>query len=387
VTAIPFNRAHVTGLEAEYIAQAVEAAHLSAGGAFTRRSRQLLLEQTGARDALLVTSCTAALEMSALLLDLEPGDEVILPSYTFVTSATSFVLRGATPVFVDIRPDTLNLDETLIEAAITDRTKAIVVVHYAGVACTLEPILELARHHGLTVIEDAAQGVGARYRGQALGTFGSLGAVSFHETKNVTCGEGGALLINDERHIERAELLREKGTNRSRFFRGQTDKYTWVDVGSSYGLSDLAAAFLCAQLEHTEAITAQRLDIWHRYHDAFLELDEAELVRRPIVPAGCEHNAHMYYLLMPDLESRTAMLEALARDGVNAVFHYVPLHSSPAGARLGRVSGTMTHTDDCSDRLLRLPLWPDLTSDQVARVIDTVNSAARECVPRGATRR
>lgn len=373
---IPFNRPHVTGRETDYISQAVQGAHISAGGAFTRRAEELLVELTRANEALLVTSCTAALEMSAMMLECGPGDEVILPSYTFVTSANAFVLRGATPVFVDIRPDTLNLDETLVEAAITPRTKAIVPVHYAGVACTMEPLLELARAHGLAVLEDAAHGVGASYRGQALGTLGDLGALSFHETKNVTCGEGGALLINDPRFIDRAELLLEKGTNRTRFFRGQVDKYTWVDLGSSYALSDLAAAFLCAQLEAAEAITARRLEIWRHYHEAFAELERRELVRRPIVPADCEHNAHMYYLLMPDLASRTAMLAELERRGVIAVFHYVPLHSSPAGRRNGRVSGEMAHTDDCSDRLLRLPLWPDLRPDEIDQVIDAVNEAA-----------
>ena len=373
---IPFNRPYVTGRETEYIAQAVAQAHLSSGGAFTDRCRAMLIEQTGARDAMLVTSCTAALEMSALLVDCEPGDEVILPSFTFVTTANVFVLRGATPVFVDVRPDTLNLDETLVEAAITERTKAIVPVHYAGVACDMDALTSLADEHGLMVIEDAAQGVGAAYRGRPLGTIGALGALSFHETKNVTCGEGGALLLNDDALVERAELLREKGTDRSRFFRGQVDKYTWQDLGSSYALSELAAAFLCAQLEQAQPITDRRLAIWERYHAAFADLERDGLVRRPVVGDGCEPNAHMYYLLMADLGARTAMIAQLERLGVNAVFHYVPLHSSPAGLRHGRVCGAMSTTDDVSARLLRLPLWPGMRDAEIERVTEAVRRAA-----------
>jgi dTDP-4-amino-4,6-dideoxygalactose transaminase len=375
VSEIPFNRPHVTGREMQYIDEAVRRAHLSADGSFTQRCRAELIEITGALDALLVTSCTAALEMCAMLIDCGPGDEIVMPSFTFVTSANAFVLRGATPVFVDVRADTLNLDETLLEAAITTRTKAIVPVHYAGVACAMDELLEIARAHDLVMAEDAAQGVGASYHGRALGTLGSLGALSFHETKNVTCGEGGALLIGDERYLERAELLREKGTNRSRFFRGQVDRYTWVDIGSSYALSDLAAAFLCAQLEQARPITARRLSIWARYHDAFAGLEERELLRRPIVPDGCRHNAHMYYLLMPDGDGRTRMIAELDRLGVNSVFHYVPLHSSPAGRRHGRVCGSMRHTDACSERLLRLPLWPDMRDEDIERVVDAVHRA------------
>jgi dTDP-4-amino-4,6-dideoxygalactose transaminase len=372
---IPFNRPHVTGRETGYIAEAVAQAHISGDGAFTARCRRRLIDLLGGHEALLVTSCTAALEMSAILAECGPGDEVIVPSYTFVTTANAFVLRGAVPVFVDIRPDTLNLDERLIEAAVTPRTKAIVPVHYAGVACAMDDILDIARGHDLVVIEDAAQAVGARLGGRALGTMGALGALSFHETKNVTCGEGGALLVNAPELVERSELLREKGTDRSRFFRGQVDKYTWVDLGSSYALSDLSAAFLFAQLEDAGRITARRGQIWSAYHQAFADLERAEIVRRPIVPDDCEHNAHMYYLLVRDLASRTAMLDGLNQRGVNAVFHYVPLHSSPAGRRFGRVSGSMRHTDDCSDRLIRLPLWPDMTDADVARVCTAVYDA------------
>lgn len=383
---IPFNRPHVTGHEAGYISEALERAHISGDGAFTARCRRRLVEMTGAHDALLVTSCTAALEISALLTGCGAGDEVICPSYTFVSTANAFVLRGATPVFVDIRPDTLNLDETLVEAAVTPRTKAIVPVHYAGVGCAIEPLLELARQHDLIVVEDAAQGIGARYRGRALGTLGSLGALSFHETKNVTCGEGGALLVNDPQLLERAEIAREKGTNRSRFYRGQVDKYTWIDLGSSYALSDLAAAFLFAQLEHAVEITARRVAIWGRYQEAFATLEQEGLVRRPIIPEGCEHNAHMYYLLLPDPGSRGAVISELDRLGINTVFHYVPLHSSSAGRRFGRTSGSMRFTDDLSGRLVRLPLWPDMDGPLIERVVAAVEATVRAVLGRPARR-
>ena len=374
---IPFNKPFMTGRELEYITQAHATGHLSGDGAFTRRCHVWLEQRTGANKALLTHSCTAALEMAALLLDFAPGDEVILPSFTFVSTANAFVLRGAVPVFVDIRPDTLNLDETLVEAAITPRTKAICVVHYAGVGCEMDAIMAIATKHGLAVIEDAAQGILSTYGGRPLGSIGQLAALSFHETKNVISGEGGALLINDERCIERAEILREKGTNRSKFFRGQVDKYTWVDVGSSYLPSEILAAFLAAQLEHADEITERRLAIWNTYHEAFADLETQGRLRRPIVPAHCTHNAHMYYLLLPDLPTRTAFIGRLKQSGIGAVFHYIPLHSSPAGRRYGRAATPMTVTDDVSERLVRLPLWVGLESQQ-HQVIDVATHALRK---------
>lgn len=354
---IPFNRPYLVGRELEYIAAAHQNGHLSGDGPFTKRCHAWLQERTGASHALLTHSCTAALEMAALLLDLEPGDEVIMPSYTFVSTANAFVLRGAVPVFVDIRPDTLNIDERLIEAAITPRTKAICVVHYAGVACEMDEILDIAERHGLRVVEDAAQAIMSTYKGRPLGALGDFGALSFHETKNIVSGEGGALLCRDRQTGERAEIIREKGTNRSRFFRGQVDKYTWVDVGSSFLPGELTAAFLAAQIEAAEDITRRRLAIWDRYH-AWAEPHEAAgRVRRPIVPAHCTHNAHMYYLLLPSLESRQAFIAALKAQGIGAVFHYVPLHSSPAGLEFGRAHGELEVTTSLSERLVRLPLW------------------------------
>jgi dTDP-4-amino-4,6-dideoxygalactose transaminase len=377
MTEIPFNRPFLTGRETRYIEQAVEAAHLSAGGGFTRRCRDLLVERLGTSECLLLHSATAALEMSALLLDCGPGDEVVMPSFTFVTTANAFVMRGAIPVFVDVRSDTLNLDETRLEAAITARTKAIVPVHYAGVGCDMAAIGDIARGHGVAIVEDAAQGILSEYRGRALGTLGQLGALSFHETKNVTCGEGGGLLVNDPAFVERAEILREKGTNRSRFFRGEVDKYTWVDLGSSHAMSELAAAFLWAQLEHVDDITRARLRIWDAYHRAFEELELRELVRRPVVPDGCVHNAHLYQVRLPNLAVRSAAISALAERGVNAVFHYVPLHASPAGQRHGRVVGPMDVTEEAGDCLLRLPLWAGMEPRMVERVI----AAVHEVVP------
>lgn len=371
---IPFNKPYMTGRELEYITQAHASGHLSGDGPFTRRCNAWLEQRTGANKALLTHSCTAALEMAALLLDLAPGDEVILPSFTFVSTANAFVLRGAVPVFVDIRADTLNIDETLIEAAITPRTKAICVVHYAGVGCEMDAIMAIAARHHLPVIEDAAQGILSTYRNRPLGSIGQLAALSFHETKNVISGEGGALLINDERVVERAEILREKGTNRSKFFRGQVDKYTWVDVGSSYLPSEILAAFLAAQLEHADEITQRRLAIWNTYHAAFADLETQGRVRRPIVPADCMHNAHMYYLLLPDLAARSAFIDHLKQAEIGAVFHYIPLHSSPAGRRYGRTATSMTVTDSVSERLVRLPLWAGL-EDQQAHVIDAARQA------------
>lgn len=367
---IPFNKPFMTGKELWYISQAHHRGMLAGDGHFTRQCHAWLERQTGCRKALLTHSCTAALEMAAILADIRPGDEVIMPSFTFVSTANAFVLRGAVPVFVDIRPDTLNLDETRIEAAITPRTRAVVPVHYAGVGCEMEAILDIARRHDLLVIEDAAQGLMADYRGRPLGTLGQLGTVSFHETKNVISGEGGALLINDERFCERAEIIREKGTNRSQFFRGQVDKYTWVDVGSSYLPGELIAAFLFAQLEEAEAITARRLAIWEGYHRAFAELERQGRLRRPVIPAHCRHNAHMYYLLVADLDTRTRLLKWLAEREIHSVFHYVPLHSSPAGRRYGRAAGSLAVTDGVSDRLLRLPLWAELESAEI--VIDSI---------------
>jgi dTDP-4-amino-4,6-dideoxygalactose transaminase len=377
---IPFNRPHMVGKELWYIAQAHHAGQLAGDGPFTKKCHAWLEQRTSAHRALLTHSCTAALDMSALLAGVGLGDEVIMPSFTFVSTANAFVLRGATPVFVDIRPDTLNLDESRIEAAITPRTRAIVPVHYAGVGCEMDTIMEIARQHRLLVIEDAAQGLMARYKGRALGSFGHLASLSFHETKNIVSGEGGALLVNDMAFYERAEIIREKGTNRSQFFRGQVDKYTWVDVGSSFLPGELIAAFLWAQLEEATPITTQRIMLWERYHEAFAELEAQDHVRRPIVPHDCECNAHMYYLLLPNLAARTRFITALRSKGVQAVFHYVPLHSAPAGQKYGRVVGTMQNTNAISDRLVRLPLWPDLGKDQ-QRVIDAVLHAATEVFP------
>jgi dTDP-4-amino-4,6-dideoxygalactose transaminase len=372
---IPFNRPYMTGKELDYIAEAHANGHLSGDGPFTRRCNAWLERATGAHRALLTHSCTAALEMAALLANLAPGDEVIMPSFTFVSTANAFVLRGAVPVFVDIRADTLNLDESLVEAAITSRTRAICVVHYAGVGCEMDAINALAERHGLLVIEDAAQGIMADYKGRALGALGHLAALSFHETKNLISGEGGALLINDPRFSERAEIIREKGTNRSQFFRGQVDKYTWVDVGSSYLPGEIVAAFLAAQMDEAERITNERLAIWGRYHAALADLEAAGRLRRPIIPAHCRHNAHMYYLLLPDLGSRTRFIDALKCNGIQPVFHYIPLHSSPAGKRYGRASGSLDITDSVSDRLVRLPLW--LGDMEQQRVIEAVRGFLR----------
>jgi dTDP-4-amino-4,6-dideoxygalactose transaminase len=361
----------MTGRELDYIAEAHARGHLSGDGVFTKRCHAWLEQTMGTRRALLTHSCTAALEMSALLLDLAPGDEVIMPSFTFVSTANAVVLRGAVPVFVDIRPDTLNIDEALIEAAITPKTRAIFVVHYAGVGCEMDAIGAIAARHGLAVVEDAAQGVLSTYRGKPLGAIGALGALSFHETKNVISGEGGALLVNDARFVERAEIIREKGTNRSQFFRGQVDKYTWVDVGSSYLPSEIIAAFLAAQLEDAERITAERLALWNRYHAALEPYEARGLLRRPIVPAHCTHNAHMYYVLLHDLETRTRFIAMLREAGVHPVFHYVPLHSAPAGRRYGRASGELHVTDRVSDSLVRLPLWlPSLDESRVLAAVE-----------------
>lgn len=366
---VPFNKPHMTGRELNYIAQAHFQGVLAGDGAFTQSCQADLQRRSGSRKVLLTHSCTAALEMAALLLDLQPGDEVIMPSYTFVSTANAFVLRGAVPVFVDIRPDTLNLDERLIEGAITPRTKAIVPVHYAGVACEMQTILQVAEAHGLAVVEDAAQGVMSSYRGRALGSLGHLGAYSFHETKNIISGEGGALLINDAAHLEAAEIIWQKGTNRQQFCRGEVDKYTWQRAGSSFLPGEIVAAFLKAQLEEAEAITANRLAAWRRYQERLLPLAREGLLRLPTVPEGCTHNAHMYYVILPPAAQRDELLQALRKDGIYGLFHYVPLHSAPGG-RAGRSHGSMQHTDARSSRLVRLPLWWGIGEDEQDHVTE-----------------
>lgn len=369
---IPFNRPYMTGRELWYIAQAHTNGHLSGDGIFTKKCHAWLETNTGAHKALLTHSCTAALEMAAILADISPGDEVIMPSYTFVSTANAFVLRGGVPVFVDIRPDTLNIDENKIEAAITPRTKAIVPVHYAGVACEMDTIMDIARRYDLVVIEDAAQGIMSTYKGKPLGSIGHLGAYSFHETKNIISGEGGALLINDVRFAERAEIIREKGTNRGQFFRGQVDKYTWVDIGSSYLPGEVVSAFLWAQMEEAQSITNKRMAIWNRYHEAFAPLEAGDKLKRPIVPEDCNHNAHMYYILLDSLERRSMLISHLKAKGVHAVFHYVPLHSSPAGGSCARAAGLLKNTENLSDRLLRLPLWIGV-EDHVIDIVKMTN--------------
>jgi dTDP-4-amino-4,6-dideoxygalactose transaminase len=361
---IPFNKPYMTGKELWNVSQAHASGHLAGDGRFTKKCNAWLEQRIGCQKALLTHSCTAALEMAAMLADIGPGDEVIMPSYTFVSTANAFALRGATPVFVDIRADTLNIDEAKIEAAVTARTKAIVPVHYAGVSCEMDTIMDIARRHNLLVIEDAAQGIMSTYKGRPLGSIGHMAALSFHETKNIIAGEGGALLLNEPRFIERAEIIREKGTNRSQFFRGQVDKYTWADFGSSYLPSELISAFLWAQMEEADAITKRRLAIWDTYHAALAPLEARGTVRRPVVPGDAQHNAHMYYLLLRDLGQRTSLISRLNAAGISSVFHYVPLHSSPFGRTIARTHGEMATTDDISDRLVRLPLWVGLEEQQ-----------------------
>jgi dTDP-4-amino-4,6-dideoxygalactose transaminase len=369
---IPFNRPCIVGAELTYVAQSIAGGHASGDGPFGRRAQILMEDRFDARRILLTTSCTSALEIAALLCDLQEGDEVILPSYTFVSTANAAVLRGAKPVFVDIRPDTLNIDERLIEAAITPRTRAIFPIHYAGVACEMDAIMDIARRHDLLVVEDAAQGVFAKYKGRWLGTIGHMGCYSFHETKNFSCGEGGALVVNDPRLERRAEILREKGTNRSQFLRGQVDKYTWVDVGSSYVISDMLAAFLVGQLENMEKITARRGEIYDRYASILAPLVERGVIRTPIVPQHCTTNYHMFYILAADLDERTALIAHLRQAGILAVFHYVPLHSSPFARSLGVPQTSLPVTEDASSRLLRLPMYFDLTDREVAEIAGTV---------------
>jgi len=370
--AIPFNRPGLTGKELEYIADAVIQGHLSGDGIYTKKCSTLLEGALGIRKVMLTTSCTHALEMSALLLGITPGDEVIIPSFTFVSTVNAFVLRGTRPVFIDIRPDTLNLDESQLESLITPRTRAVVPVHYAGVGCEMDTIMEIAGRRGLAVIEDNAHGLFGKYRGKYLGTFGCLATQSFHETKNFTCGEGGALLINDPALVDRAEILREKGTNRSRFFRGQVDKYTWVDLGSSYLPSEILAAFLLAQLESREQIQFHRKEIWDYYHTHLSDWAQANAVRLPVVPEHCEQPSHIYYLLLPSLEKRQALIEHLRQNGIWSVFHYLPLHLSDMGRSFGGKEGDCPVTEEVSDRLLRLPLYNPMTQADLEKVVNAI---------------
>jgi len=372
---IPFNAPPVVGSELEYMQSAMASGKLCGDGGFTRRCQQWMEQRFGCKKVLLTPSCTASLEMAALLINIQPGDEVIMPSYTFVSTANAFVLRGATIVFVDIRPDTLNIDESKIEAAITEKTRAIVPVHYAGVACEMDTIMALAAKHQLYVIEDAAQGVMSRYKGRALGTIGHIGCFSFHETKNYTAGgEGGATLINDAALVERAEIIREKGTNRSQFFRGQVDKYTWRDIGSSYLMADLQAAYLWAQLEAAERVNQQRLRLWQRYYDALQPLAAQGRIELPSLPAECEHNAHMFYIKLRDSDDRQALITWMKEAEILTVFHYIPLHSSPAGEQFGRFHGKDAFTTVESERLLRLPLFYNLTDNNQNTVISSLLS-------------
>ena len=375
---IPFNSPPVTGSELDYMRSAMESGKLSGDGGFTRRCQQWMEQQFGSHKVLLTPSCTASLEMAALLINIVPGDEVIMPSYTFVSTANAFVLRGARIVFVDIRPDTLNIDETLIEAAITDKTRAVVVVHYAGVPCEMDPIVRLTEKHQLYLIEDAAQGVMSAYKGRPLGSIGHIGCFSFHETKNYTAGgEGGATLINDPELIARAEIIREKGTNRSQFFRGQTDKYTWRDLGSSYLMSDLQAAYLWAQLESAELINQRRLALWNNYYSALQPLVSQGCLTLPVVPAGCTHNAHMFAIRLEDNDTRERLIAWMKEAEILAVFHYIPLHSSPAGEQFGRFHGEDRYTTSQSERLLRLPLFYNLTDNNQKTVIGSLMSFFR----------
>ena len=371
---IRFNVPPYTGKELDYIKVAVENQKICGDGDFTKKCNEWLEEKTGTRKALLTTSCTHATELAAILADIQPGDEVIMPAYTFVSTADAFVLRGATVVFVDIRPDTMNMDADLIEAAITEKTRAIVPVHYAGVSCDMDKIMALADKYHLAVIEDAAQGIMSTYKGRALGTIGDFGCFSFHETKNFSMGEGGALLIRDEKDIENAEIIREKGTNRAKFFRGQIDKYTWVEKGSSYLPSEMNAAYLYAQLELAEEITANRMATWQRYYDAFGELAQAGKVELPFIPEDCTHNAHMFYLKCKDLEERTELIQFLKENDILAVFHYVPLHTAPAGLKYGRFHGEDKYTTKESERLVRLPLYYGLEPEKTDYIIGKVKA-------------
>jgi dTDP-4-amino-4,6-dideoxygalactose transaminase len=369
---IPFNKPAIVGKELEYIQDVVTLGHSAGDGNYTRRCNTLLEQICGAKKALLTTSCTHALEMAGILLDLQPGDEVILPSFTFVSTANAFILRGARPVFVDIREDTLNIDERKLEERITDKTKAIVVVHYAGVSCAMDEIMAIASAHQVPVVEDNAHGLFGAYKGRALGSFGIFATQSFHETKNIHCGEGGALLVNDSAYLERAEIIREKGTNRSKFFRGEVDKYTWVDTGSSYLPSDFLAAYLCAQLECADLLQKKRSSIWNRYQVELASWATTSGVRLPVVPDECEQAYHLYYMIMPSEEQRNALLQHLRERNIMATFHYIPLHTSPMGEKYGYRQGDLPVTESMSARLLRLPLFYYLTDEEQQHVIDSL---------------
>lgn len=369
---IGFNIPPVIGTEEKYVKQAIEAHKICGDGEFTKKCKEWMENRFKAEEVLLTTSCSSALEMAALLADIKPGDEVIMPAFTFVSTANAFVLRGAKIVFVDIRPDTMNIDENLIEAAITDRTKAIVPVHYAGVACEMDKILEIAKKHNLLVIEDAAQGVMAKYKDKYLGTIGDIGCYSFHETKNYSSGEGGAVVFKDNRYTEMAEIIREKGTNRSKFFRGQVDKYTWVECGSSYLPSDINAAYLWAELEQADKINDNRLATWDYYNKNLKILEDEGYIQRPYIPEECKHNAHMYYIKAKDLEERTNLIKYLKENGVQAVFHYIPLHTAPAGIKYGRFNGEDKYTTKESNRLLRLPMYYNLQKEDAEKVVQTI---------------
>jgi dTDP-4-amino-4,6-dideoxygalactose transaminase len=373
---IPFNKPCLVGDEIELVLQAIGAGHASGDGAFTFKCQEILEEILAVPRVLLTTSCTHALELAALLLDIRPGDEVIVPSFTFVTTVNAFVLRGARPVFIDIRRDTLNLDERLLEQLITERTRAIVPVHYAGVGCEMDSICAVAQRHGIPIVEDNAHGLLGTYKGRSLGTFGALATLSFHETKNFICGEGGALIVNDPRYVDRAEIMREKGTNRKQFFRGEVDKYTWVDLGSSYLPSDILAAFLYAQLEAREWIQKRREEIWTYYHEHLREWAHECAVQLPTVPGHCQHPSHMFYMILPSFARRQALIEHLKSQGILSVFHYVPLHLSPMGARLGGMPGDCPVTEDVSRRLLRLPFYNDLREADQARVVNAITNYA-----------
>jgi len=377
---IPFNKPYMTGNEIKYFQEAYAHGWLSAGGKFTKDTCAWLEEHLHCSKALLTHSGTAALEMIAILADIKPLDEIIMPSYTFVSTANAFVLRGGTPVFVDIREDTMNIDETKIEEAITPTTKAIVVVHYAGVGCEMDKIMAIAKEHNIMVIEDAAHGIMAHYKGRPLGSIGHFAALSFHETKNIISGEGGALLVNEEQYVQRAEIVLEKGTDRRKFEQGVVNKYSWKDIGSSYQPGELVAAFLMAQLEEAEGITQRRLAIWQKYHDAFTDLEASGVVRRPIIPGDCQHNAHMYYLILPNAVKRTVFINHLKEKGILSVFHYVPLHESEAGQKYGRIAGNLDVTNDLSGRVVRLPMWLGL-EDVQDYVIEEVKTQVAQLVP------
>ncbi len=369
---IRFNVPPFTGKEIEYVKQAIDNMHICGDGEFTKKCNSWIEQKTGTSKALLTTSCTHALEMAALLCDIKEGDEVIMPSYTFVSTADAFVLRGATAVFVDINPKTMNIDENLIEDAITEKTKAIAAVHYAGVGCEMDKIMDIAKRHNLHVIEDDAQGIMSTYKGRALGTFGDFGCLSFHETKNYSMGEGGALMIKDPSYVEQAEILREKGTNRSQYYRGQVDKYRWMDFGSSYLPSDMNAAYLFAQLEMADTINDRRLALWNRYNEEFASLEERELIERPFVPDYCTQNGHMYYIKCKDLDERTQFIDFMKANDILTVFHYIPLHTAPAGAKYGRFNGEDKYTTKESERLVRLPMFYSLTDDEQEYIIGKV---------------